>query len=93
MESWAQNVVVVRSVQVLFSYGNAVDGGLAHWCVLFVSDQLVFEQFIFEKTSILAVSCVLSSCGKSNSCVICIKIAQQIITDFSSPIFFFKKWT
>jgi len=56
MESWAQNVVVVRSVQVLFSYGNAVNGELTHWYVSFVSDQLVFEQFIFKKTSILSVS-------------------------------------
>ena len=38
-----------------------------HRYVSFVSDQLVFKQFIFKATSILSVSCVLSGCGKSCS--------------------------
>ena len=52
---------------MFYSYGNAVNGELMHWYVSFVSDALFLKKFIFKTTSILSVSCVLSSCGKSCS--------------------------
>lgn len=52
---------------MFYSYGNAVNGELMHWYVSFVSDPLFLKKFIFKTTSILSVSCVLSSCGKSCS--------------------------
>ena len=61
-------MVVVRSVQEKScSFMEIQLMASLHRYVSFVSYKLVFKQFILKKTSILSVSCVLSSCGKSCS--------------------------
>jgi len=63
--SWAQNVVVVRSVQVKSCSVMEMPLMVSLCTGMFrlFSDQLVFKQFIFKTTSILSVSFVLSGCG------------------------------
>lgn len=67
--SWAQNVVVVLGVQVkscsVMEMQLMVSLCTSMFCLFQTS--FFFKQFIFKKSSILSVSCVLSSCGKSCS--------------------------